>query len=71
MSTVLNWDGKDVPEELRSLPKGRYVLVSVDEAPELTVEQDAGLAVALRSLQAGHGVARDEARRRVDVALGR
>ncbi len=71
MSTVVDWDGKALPEELRALPKGRYVMVAVDEAPELTPEQDAGLEAALTSLRTGHGVPLDEARKRADSALGR
>ncbi len=61
MGTVVNWDGVELPEELRDLPKGRYVLVAVDEAPELTAKQEAGLTTALASIEAGHGVSRDEA----------
>ncbi len=42
-------------------PTGRYVLVPVDEPPELTEEQEAGLEAALASVVAGQGVSRDEA----------
>ena len=70
-STVLNWNGEELPDELRALPKGRYVVVPVDEAPELTPEQQAGLEAALASVRAGHGVSRDEAQRQVDAVLKR
>lgn len=35
MSRVLHWNGKDLPEELRDLPAGRYVVESADEVSEL------------------------------------
>jgi len=31
MSRILKWNGNDVPEELRSLPAGRYVVEALDE----------------------------------------
>jgi len=71
MSAVLNWDGVQLPEELRALPKGRYVLVSVDDAPELTPAQEAGLQAATVSLRAGRGVSSEDARKRIDAVLGR
>ncbi len=55
MAIVVNWNGVDVPEELKVLKKGRYVLLPMDEAPELTEEQEAGLEAALASVQAGEG----------------
>ena len=36
MAIIVNWNGVDVPEELKGLKKGRYVLLPMDEAPELT-----------------------------------
>jgi hypothetical protein len=36
MAIVVNWNGVDVPEELKVLKRGRYVLLPMDEAPELT-----------------------------------
>jgi len=43
MAVIVNWSGVDVPEELKALEKGRYVLVPIDEPPELTEEREAGL----------------------------
>jgi hypothetical protein len=43
MAIIVSWNGVDVPEELKALEKGRYVLVPIDEPPELTEEQEAGL----------------------------
>ena len=68
---VLDWNGIDVPEELRRLPKGRYEIVGVDEAPELTDEEDAGLEAALSSVRDGRAVPIDDARRRVAERLTR
>jgi len=48
MAIVVNWNGVDVPEELKGLKKGRYVLLPMDEAPELTEEQEAELEARLR-----------------------
>ena len=61
MAVIVNWNGVDVPEELKALEKGRYVLVPIDEPPELTEEQEAGLEAAMASIRAGEGLSRDEA----------
>ncbi|MGD8608002.1 MAG: hypothetical protein PVH21_11960 [Myxococcales bacterium] len=52
MAVIVHWNGVDVPEELKSLKKGRYVLVPIDEPPELTEEHEAGLEEALASVRA-------------------
>jgi hypothetical protein len=62
MTVVLNFDGKELPEEMRSLPSGRYVLQPVDEVPVLTAEEEAGLEEAARSLDRGEGLTPDELR---------
>jgi hypothetical protein len=61
MAVIVNWNGLDVPAELKVLKTGRYVLVPIDEPPELTEEQEAGLEAALASVRAGQGLSRDEA----------
>lgn len=33
---VLHWNGKDIPEELRELPAGTYVVEAIDQAPRCT-----------------------------------
>jgi hypothetical protein len=79
MSIVLNWNGQDLPEEvrdqmpveLRELPRGRYVLEPVDDVPELTDAEEAGLNAALESVRAGKGVSLEAARAKVDRILGR
>ncbi len=50
-SVVVEWNGQDVPEQLRALPAGRYVVASVDEAVSLSEEEEAGLIAALKSAE--------------------
>lgn len=60
---VIDWNGTDLPtglgELLASLPPGRYRVAAVpDDAPfELTLEQEAGIAAARRSVREGRVVA--------------
>jgi hypothetical protein len=68
-SCVLTWNGKDLPEELRELPAGRYIVEAVDEVPALTEEEDRGLRQALASLQAGKGRATEQVHQRIDALL--
>jgi len=71
MSRVLKWNGQDVPEELRSLPAGRYVVEAVDEAPTLTPEEEAGLVEALEAIDRGEGESAKKVRQAIDRALKR
>lgn len=66
---VLHWNGKDIPEELRELPAGTYVVEAVDEAPSLTSEEEQGIAQALSSLRAGKGRTADQVRQTIDSIL--
>lgn len=58
---VLHWNGKDLPEELRELPAGTYVVEAL-EAPALSSEEEEGLRIALASLRAGNGRTIDQVR---------
>lgn len=71
MSVLLNWNGKELPEELRGLPSGRYVLESVDKVLDLMPEEEEGLEEAARSLDAGEGFSLDEVKRRLHGILPR
>ena len=79
MSIVLNWNGEtlseevreQMPEELQHLPAGRYVLEPVDEVPELTDEEEAGIQAAIESVRQGKGVSVETAKARIDRILGR
>jgi hypothetical protein len=68
---VLHWNGKDLPEELRELPAGTYIVEAVDKAPTLTHEEERGLAEALGSLRAGKGRTIDEVRNTIGSILHR
>lgn len=68
---VLHWNGKDLPDELRELPAGTYVVEAVDKAPALTPDEEQGLADALSSLRAGEGRAVEQVRKTVDSILRR
>jgi hypothetical protein len=71
MSVVLKWNGKELPDELRHLPEGRYVIEPVDDAPVLTEAEEEGIELALASVREGKGVSLAEARTRIDRILGR
>jgi hypothetical protein len=79
MSIVLDWNGQDLPDEvreqmpaeLRELPRGRYVLEPVDQVPELTDEEEAGIQAAIESVRSGKGVPLEAAKAQVNRILGR
>ena len=71
MPVVLNWNGEELPKELRSLPRGRYVVEPVDAVPELTLEEEAGIEDALESLRRGEGIDIETVRSKLGVMLGR
>jgi hypothetical protein len=68
---VLHWNGKDLPEELRELPAGTYVLEAVDRTPTLTADEEQGLADALASLRRGEGRTVDQVRKTIGSIVGR
>ena len=68
---VLHWNGKDIPEELRELPAGTYVLEAIDSAPALTPDEHQGLANALASLRAGEGRTVEQVRKTIDSIIRR
>lgn len=69
---LVNWNGKDLPPELRELPAGRYVVEGVDdEAPSLSPDEEAGIEAALESYRQGRVVDAKRAREIIDAALRR
>lgn len=58
--TIIHWNGTDLPEELRSLPAGKYVVERADDS--LTPDEEEGLIQALDSLRAGKGISHEETR---------
>ena len=71
MVRVLRWNGKDLPEELRNLPPGDYVVEPVEDVPPLTEEEEEGIRRALASRDAGRVVDHDDVRRSVNAILKR
>jgi hypothetical protein len=68
---LLHWNGTDIPEELRELPAGTYVVMAVDDGPSLASEDEQGIAQALRSLHAGKARTLDHVRQSIDSILRR
>jgi hypothetical protein len=71
MATVLRWNGKDLPDELRKLPEGRYVIESLDAMPALTPEEEEGLEDAIAALDRGEGADLDAVRADLDTIVRR
>jgi hypothetical protein len=67
--TIIDWNGADLPDELRALPAGRYVVQPADVS--LAPDEEEGLIAALESLRAGKGVPHDVARDRILRSLDR
>ena len=71
MSTIVRWNGTDLPKELRNLPAGRYIVEPIDDIPPLTLEEEVGLELAIDELAHGGGVDDVDARRRIIAPLRR
>jgi hypothetical protein len=54
VTKVIHWNGVDIPDELRSLPAGDYVIESADDV--LSDEEERGIAEALAAIRSGRGV---------------
>ena len=61
----IDWDGEHLPEELAGLPPGRYHLFLVDDAHELSDEEDAGIQAALDEIEAWQGIPLEDAIREI------
>lgn len=68
---ILNGNGADLPEALRHLPPGRYVLEAIDEAPVLTEARDRDLRAAVQAADADLRVDGDVAEARLESRLRR
>jgi predicted transcriptional regulator len=65
---IIDWDGTNVPEELRQLPPGRYILGSVEsieDLGDLTEEEDAGIRLAMKQIEAGEGIPLEDVMREI------
>jgi hypothetical protein len=67
----LHWNGKDLPDELRDLSPGTYIVESVDQPALLTHDEESGLHAALASLQAGKGRTLEQVQHAIDAILHR
>jgi hypothetical protein len=52
---VIIWDGKNLPEGLREVPPGRYLLEAMQDVAALSAEEEHGIQEALKELEAGKG----------------
>ena len=68
---VFHWNGTDLPDELRELPAGTYVVEAVDEVPLLTEEEEAGLEAAFASMHAGRGRTIEQVQQTIESILRR
>jgi hypothetical protein len=62
---VIDWNGIEVPEALRHLPAGRYVVEPLDDAPSLSADEEEGIVQALTSLREGLSLEHEQVRARV------
>jgi len=51
---TLHWNGQDLPDALRDLPPGTYLVEPLEPAPLSLADED-GLRRALAELRAGNG----------------
>ncbi|MBI1737169.1 MAG: hypothetical protein HYR51_18520 [Candidatus Rokubacteria bacterium] len=56
MAKVIDWDGTHLPDGLRELPPGQYVIEPVEDRIELSEQEEEELRTALDALDAGHGI---------------
>jgi hypothetical protein len=66
-SRIIEWDGSHVPDELRALPPGRYVVEPLS-AP-LTAGEMQGIRDAMDELDAGLGIPFEEVMRELEGDL--
>jgi hypothetical protein len=68
----VTWNDTDLPPEFSDLPAGRYIVEAADEdAPALSLDEEAGIDAALESYRQGRVVDVKRARKMIDAALGR
>jgi thioredoxin-like negative regulator of GroEL len=71
MPHIFEWDGQNVPDELRSMPPGRYLAEPLDRVVPLSPEEEAGLEEALTAMDAEQGVDLDEVKESIRATLKR
>jgi hypothetical protein len=71
MAVVFQWNGRDLPDDLRALPEGTYVLEALAPDALLSPEEEEGLLAALESAAHGRTVSGDAVKARIERRLGR
>lgn len=57
---VFDWNGRDVPEVLKGLPPGQYVLQPVEELIALDTDDEHTLRTGLAQLERGEWISHDD-----------
>jgi hypothetical protein len=65
LETLIDRDGTHLPNELRELPPGRYVVAPVDGEIELSEEEDAAVRHGLDQAEAGQVVSYEQVMRKL------
>ena len=68
---ILDWNGSDVPEELKRLPAGKYLIQPADEALGLNPEEEEGIREALRQARESQTVSHEHVQADIERALGK
>lgn len=69
--TIVSWNGADIPEALKDLPPGRYVIQPVEDVIDLDDHEQKGLEHGVRQLDRGETVSHDDAMSRARRHLRR
>jgi predicted transcriptional regulator len=67
----VNWNGRDLPPELRELPAGRYVVEPIDLTRDLSPEEEAGLEAGIDEIERGETASADDVGASIDEMLRR
>jgi len=62
---IMDWNGNEIPDALKNLPPGRYVIEPLEDVFELTPEQEDGILQAMDEVEAGRGVPFEEVLQRL------
>ena len=68
---VIDWDGQNLPAELRDLPPGQYVVEPIDDATVLSPQEEEGIIAALDELEAEEGLPLSEVLREIRAGSSR
>ena len=68
---AIDWNGIDLPKELRELPPGKYIVMEADDLAEISAPEEERIRAALRSLEDGRGISHDAVKARIRAKLDR